>query len=113
MARNAYHNGTIRHTESLDPKLFKDFKNRINKEYYKRHLAIEYQSQIALLEKSKIWKAVSDSFFTMKMKEQERQLVAFSKGESFVTMEDLKEQERQIEAFSKDDSFITMEELKA
>ena len=115
MARNPYYNGTMKYTESLDPKLFKDFKDIINKEYYQRHLAIENETpfivenscnQFAWLQKSKISKAVSDSFVTMEeLKEQERQLEAFSKDDSFITMEELKEQERQLEAFSKGEGF--------
>ena len=105
MTINPYYNGTMKHTESIDPTLFRDFKNIINKEYFKRHLAIEYPNQITWLGKSKIGKAVSDSFFIMvDLKEQERQIEAFSKDDSFITMEELKEQERQLEALIKGES---------
>ena len=92
MTETPYLNGTMNYTESIDPKLFKDFKDITNKEYYKRHLAIENQTPF-IVENSRIVdrsrnsqtyirKAVSDSFVIMEeLKEQERQLEAFSKGE--------------------------------
>ena len=89
-----YFSEAKKYTESLDPKLFKDFKDITNKEYYQRHLAIENQTPF-MVENSRIEakaqnsqkyirKAVSDSFAIMEeLEEQERQLEAFSKGEGF------------------------------
>jgi len=134
MMENPYYNGTMNYTKSLDPQLFKDFKDITNKEYYKRHLAIENKTPFIVKnrrrrgwkQESMMEKAVSDSFVTMEeLKEQEiaiedetpliiensrigwlqKYKIKKSFSDTIDTLEELKEQERQLEAFSKGEGF--------